>query len=206
MPAKRTPSANGVEMTLDAVAKMTTPSQRVVRLCVDGALFAKHQDLEDELDRMREGDLGRRTRMGRLNQQEEVPAGQVALAKRIEKLEGEMEAHTIRFVFERIQQDQWDMLVAAHPPEDGNDEQKRMGLNVKTFAQPAVQMSCVSPTGMGDDAVFIPWWQGLSSGQRDVLFYGGAWAVNRESGDVPKSLSASSVIRRSEQKSSSAPE
>lgn len=205
MPAKKAPTANGVEMTLDAVAKMSTPARRVVRFCVDGALFAEHQRLEDELDRMRENDLGRRTRTGRLNQTEEVPAGQLEKAKELTKLEDEMEEHSVDFVFERIEQDAWDQLVAAHPPAKDNDEHKRMGINVDTFKAPAVQMSCVSPTGM-DTSSFEPWWKSLSSGQRDLLFFGGAWAVNRDAGEVPKSLSASSVIRRSEQRSSSATE
>ena len=205
MTARKSPSSNGVELTLDAVTKMSTPAERVVRFCVDGALFSEHQRLEDELDRMRENDLGRRTRTGRLNQTEEVPAGQLALAKKITKLEAEMDKHSVDFVFQRIEQDAWDQLVAAHPPAEGNDEHKRMGINVDTFKAPAVQMSCISPKGM-DTSSFEPWWKSLSSGQRDLLFFGGAWAVNRDAGEVPKSLSASSVIRRSEQRSSSATE
>jgi hypothetical protein len=201
------PSANGVALTLDAVVKDTTPAERVVRLCVRGDLFAEHQRLNEQLDSMRERDMGQR-RTGRLNQQEEgPPKAHVDLAKKIVKLEDEMEKHSVDFVFRRIPGDLWDQLMAAHPPREDNAGDGRMGINSKTFAAPAVQAACVSPEGFDNDEIFIPWWRNmLSDGQRDYLFYGGAWPVNREPGDVPKSLSASSVIRRSEQKSSSATE
>lgn len=206
MTAKKSPSKNGVELTLADVAEFTTAAERVVRLCMDGKLFAVHQRLEEELDNLREANIGKRPRTGRLNQAEpEVPADEVALAKRIKKLEADMEEHSADFVFRRIPEDEWDQLVAAHPPREGNKGDERMGINAKTFAAPIVQSCCVSPKGM-DTSAFEPWWKGLSSGQRDVLFYGGAWPANREPGEVPKSLSASSVIRRSVQRSSSATE
>lgn len=209
MTAKKStgPSANGVALTLDAVVKDTTPAERVVPLCIRGDLFAEHQRLDEQLDAMRERNIGQR-RTGRINQQEEgPPAEEVRLAKRIQKLEDEMREHTVEFVFRRVPGDVWDELLAAHPPREDNASDTRMGVNGETFAAPAVQASCVSPSGFDNDEVFKPWWRDmLSSGQRDFLFYGGAWPVNREPGEVPKSLSASSVIRRSEQRSSSATE
>lgn len=183
--------------TLAAITKATKPIEAVVPLCVAGDLFARHAQLEDDLERARDESLGSR----KLNDPAQTKA--VGIAQQIQALEADMLKHTYDFVFRAVPKPEWVTLVEAHPPRDKDEADKRFGVNIVSFAPAAVQACCVSPEGMDNDEEFAAWWDTLSTGQQDRLFFRGPWEVNRTSGDVPKSVNASAVIHSSEQNSAS---
>ena len=186
--------------TLADVTRKLKPAERVVRMCVSGDLYAEHQRLEAQLDSLLESTFGSR----KIN--DTGTAEKNRLADQITQLEKKMDAESFDFRFQSMTKHEWSDLQGKHPPRDGVEIDKRMGFNEETFSAAAVQRCCVSPAGMDDDAAFTAFWDTLSSGQRDVLFYQGAWAANRETGSVPKSVNASAVMSRSKQSSDSVAE
>jgi hypothetical protein len=184
--------------TLIEVNKKLKPAEAVVRMCVSGDLYGQHQQLEDRLDAAMNSSVG----SGKLN--DTGRAERQRLAEQIRKLEARMDREAYDFLFRKLPGNEWSDLEAEHPPRDGDDVDRRFGVNTATMAAPAVQRCCVSPTGFDDPAAFTAFWEGLSDGQRDRLFLDGAFAANRARGAVPKSVNASVVMSRSQQNSGSA--
>jgi hypothetical protein len=182
-PAKKKPP------TLADVLAVTTPAERVVSLCVAGDLFAEHQRLEAELEKAHDDGISTR----KLN--EESPVHKIA--KQIQALEAKMAKHTFDFRFRALRKHEWSTLMTAHGPRDDSDVDDRFGFNMETFPPAAVRACCVSPDGMDADE-FDGFWETLNSGQRDRLFFRGAWAVNQEGVSVPKSVTASAALQSSE--------
>lgn len=173
--AKKSPS-------LGDIIAAATPAERVVTVCVAGALIAEHQELERELEAAQRAD----TRV-RLGQAPTAPK----IAQRIEKLQERMREHTYLFRFRSLTPKRWADLLAEHPDPDG-----KRAFNVDTFPPAAIAACCVEPEGMGDRAQLDKLLDIVSPAQMNELF-NGAWDVNTTAPKEATSYAASAVLRSS---------
>src|SRR5690606_30687913 len=186
------------QKTLADILSATKPIEKVVRLCVRGDLFAKYEQLVDELERLHDDVLY----SGRTSDVADDPEV-VAKAREVEKVQQEMERHTYEFRFQTLPGNEWDALVDEHPPRKGVKSDQNAGVNLSTFPKAAVRASCVDPD-MSNDDEFEEFWAKLNTGQRNLLYVDGARSVNFAGTSVPKSAIASDVISSSRRKSGSA--
>ena len=182
MAAKKPPS-------LEDIIASATPAERVVSVCVAGALIAEHQQLEHELDRAQRADT--RTRLGQASAAPKI-------AQQIEQLQERMRAQTYAFRFRAVESKVWSDLVAAHPDPAG----KKI-FNVETFPPAAISACCVEPDGMHDPERVAGLLKVLNPAQQDELF-NGAWDVNTTAPKEMTSYAASAVLRCSETSSATA--
>ncbi|HEX6873684.1 MAG TPA: hypothetical protein VF163_21505 [Micromonosporaceae bacterium] len=165
-----------------AAAKL---AERSVPLCLQPDLVAELQRLERDLadaERVEKasGSLG---------------GGEThVLAERIQALREQMAEHTVELVVRALPRLQWRDLLAAHPPREGNDADKALGVNEDTFFDALVRLCTVSPQLDGDDWGRLE--QVLSDGQWSALT-NAAWAVNARDVDVPFSPRASRILASS---------
>lgn len=168
-----------------------TPAEKIVHICVAGALYAEHQRLEDELADAQEEDDGPGRKINSASKAK-------GIAQRIRALEDEMEAKTHAFTMRQIDRKKWRELLADHPARNP----LRENYNIDTLPPAAVAASCVDPAGFDDPAKFEPFWDKIGAGQ-DLLF-NAAWEVNQVGISVPFSASASAVLAASAQTSTTA--
>lgn len=179
--------------TIADVVASAKPVERVVPLCVAGDLHGEHRRLVEAQERAEDAEIGQSKKLV------ESERESVKIAKQVVAIQKKMEPHTFDFRFQKLDDDKWDEMLSAHPVRDGNDTDKQFGVNMATFPKAAVQACCVDPTGFEDVEAFEQFWGTLNSGQRDKLYFGGAFAVNRTDGvEIPKSVSASALINSSE--------
>lgn len=187
--------------TLAAISSVTKPIEKIVKLCVRGDLFAKHELLSDELDRLHdEAKYGHRS--AKLNDVGDDPAV-VAKANEVDRVQKEMDRFTFEFRFQKLPGTDWDDLVAAHEPRKGNQSDQNAGVDLSAFPKAAVKASCVEPD-MSNDDEFDEFWAKLNAGQRNLLYVDGARSANFAGTAVPKSAIASDVIANSKPKLASA--
>jgi hypothetical protein len=105
------------------------PETRVL-FCLDGNLKAEHEAAEAEFNAARSRSLAD----ARLND----PVKD--LAKKISDIEDAMKASTVEFVIRGMKRGDWNDLVAAHAPREGNALDKSYGFNVE-----ALMRLCRSP-------------------------------------------------------------
>lgn len=166
--------------------------ERSAELCLRGDLVARFQDLYRELKAAQEREKGG----GSLDGGESL-----GLARQIDELRQEMAAHSVTFTFRglpRTTKDPakatWSALLAAHPPRDGDDQDKLLGLNRDTFYPALVRASLVDPVLDEDDWATLD--GSLSDGQFQALV-NAAWMVNARDVDVPFSPRVSQILASS---------
>lgn len=168
---------------LDDIIGAATPAERLVSVCVAGALVAEHQQLERELERAQQTEVAQK-RLGQKSPAQEVAA-------RIEKLQEQMREQTYTFRFRAISAKAWSDLIAAHPDPSG-----KRTWNNHTFVPAAITACCVEPEGMDDPERVGKLLDVLSPAQQDDLFMG-AFEANTTAPTVPFSYAASAVLRNS---------
>jgi hypothetical protein len=161
--------------------------ERSAELCLRGDLVAKTQDLLRQLK-----DAQDREKTGSLDGGESL-----VLAREIDALRKEMQEHSITFVFRGLPRPQWTKLTTEHPPRDGDEHDRLLGLNRETFYEAMVRASLAEP--VLDEADWAALEPVLSDGQFQALA-NAAWAVNARDVDVPFSPRVSQIL------ASSAPE
>lgn len=110
----------------------------------------------------------------------EVPAS-VTLADEHATLVAEAEATAVNVTLRALGRKEWRALVAAHPPRDGNEDDKQVGVNEDSFKDPLILSSIVDPALTEDDLDM------LSEADSDQLYLL-CWALNRLPVDGPKAL------------------
>lgn len=166
-----------------AAAKL---AERSVELCLRGDLYAQLQELERQLieaqahDRVHAALDGGTTR---------------PLAEAIEVLRQEMLDHTIVVKLRAMPRRAWTALVLEHPPREGNEQDRAVGINQETFFDACVRACVVEPELDDDD------WRSLDEAMNDAQWQSlatAAWAVNARDVDVPFSARASRILATSE--------
>ncbi len=168
----------------DLIAKAKR-RESVYRLCLAGDLVAEHQALEAELDTLMAAG-------GWTSAADDDENPTVVLAAKILDVQQRMADQTVDLRLRALKRADYEALLEAHPPRDGNDEV----FNGKTLLTPLLAACLVDPEMTErevDDLLDV-----LNEGQRQRL---GAAAieVNLETTTVPFSERASAVTRWREQ-------
>jgi hypothetical protein len=170
------------------------PETRVL-FCLDGDLKAAHEAAEAEFNAARSQSLAD----ARLND----PAKD--LAKKVNAIEEEMKAATVSFLVRGMKRGDWNDLVAAHAPREGNALDKSYGFNVEALMTVAVPKSIAGVENHAGEALdfsVADEWDALSVDMTDSQYEDFVLAtlrVNKGRNEVPFSLSAFRMIQPSDQ-------
>ena len=160
--------------------------ERQVRICLNGDLQARFDELEHELKKRVGIDQQRPARMG-----DEV--GTADLAAELNDIRERMEEATQTFLVRALPRAKWAEKRRQHPP--GDDEGDRsLGVALEPFMAEVMPLCIVDPEM--DEADWEQLQDVLPGGEFDKLF-SAVWDVNRSSVDVPFSRLASLVTRSS---------
>lgn len=121
---------------------------------------------------------------------DEVPES-VGLAEEHKALVAEAEATALNVTLKALGRKAWRALVAQHPPRDGNDEDKAVGVNEETFKDALIAASVVAPDLSEDDL------DALADTDNDALYYT-AFGLNRSRVVGPKVLPVSQANQQSD--------
>lgn len=123
-------------------------------------------------------------------------AAYMDLAREHDALVEEIENEATVIVLHSLGRRAWRSLVAEHPPRDGNDADRAVGLNEETFPDALVPISILSPTfdTPADRDDFL---DSLSSADFDALYLT-AFALNRGQVADPKASLVSELTPKSD--------
>jgi protein required for attachment to host cells len=170
------------------------PETRVL-FCLDGDLKAEHEAAEAELNAARSRSLAD----ARLND----PAKDIA--RKVNDLEEQMKASTVSFLVRGMKRGDWNELVAAHAPREGNALDKSYGFNVEALMTAAIPKSIAGVENQAGEAlpfVVAEEWDALADDMTDSQYEDFILAtlrVNKGRNEVPFSLSAFRMIQASDQ-------
>lgn len=157
------------------------PAERSVEVCLRGDLRAEHDALTRELKRIRAGAV----------QSLAGQADEAKVAQTIQALEAQMADEMLTVTVRALSRMDWRKLVEQHPPRQGNDGDRVLGADFAALMDEATPRCVVDPEMDAEDWERLN--EVLASGDWDRI-YTAVWEVNREGGDVPKSLLASRVM------------
>lgn len=180
------PTANHV--TLDEIlSQAENPDharKSTARVLLRQDLSARHADLDAELQQARIRDV-------LTNEPDRFPI----ISDQIIALEEEMKAAEVEFVFRSVGRKRWADMLAKHPPTKAQAQaDRRTMFNPETFPIAAIAASCVAPGGM-DEAAAQRLETALSDAQFSLL-WNACIDANLGGGDLPKSLLAAGLTRR----------
>lgn len=171
--------------------------ERLVPLCLEASLQAEWEKAEADLVQARKAPPS------------EMMTGDTTildLAATVVALEAQMLAEVVHFRLRALPRSKWAELLAAHPPKDGNDDDKAFGADKGAFFDEVILHSIVGVT-RGDEPVdFAPEtdWPALADEMTDRQysdFADAAFMLNRGTVSVPFSRAASSSNRASSETS-----
>lgn len=170
--------------------------RKVVTLCLDAGLQAEWERATAELAAAQRGEVSD----GRLGSR----VGSVAA--RVREIEERMRGAEAHFVLEGLRRDVWAQKVAAHPPRDGNDQDRSLGVNVSSFFDDVLELSVAEVTQGGEPVEFDPAvdWGPLADEMTDGQygqFVEAVLELNRGATSVPFSRAASRLSRDSSETS-----
>ena len=122
--------------------------------------------------------------------------GEPSAAKVHDDFVTKAEKRAVKVVLKALPRKSWRALVAAHPPRDGDDGDKSMGVNDETFGEALIAVSIASPVFPSDSErdAFV-------DSLRDADFerlYASAFALNRGKTAAPKADLSSRLSQSSE--------
>jgi hypothetical protein len=182
---------------LDTI-KAATAARARVKICLDGALRAVHQDLQEQLVA-----ASRKA----IESESFSDGGAREIAEKMDQVSKQMAASEVTFTFERLVWSRRLALQAEHPPRkttnpDGTEQDhptdKALGFNMDTFAPALIRECCVEVVNAsgsiaaGDDLTDELWetlFDKLNLAGVDELF-GTAKSVNDLGATVPTSALA----------------
>lgn len=168
--------------------------ETTVEFCLDGELFSRYQELEDDLKQARQRALADK----RLNS---APS---ALAKQLVEVTEQMRAESATFTLRGMPRKDWATLVAENPARDGNSLDKTYGFNVDDVMAAAIPACIVGVKKQGEPVEFDPAkeWDDLADDMTDAqyeTFVVKTLTVNRGRQEVPFSQAAYKLTADSEQ-------
>lgn len=174
-------------MDLKDLIQQAQRPETTVPLCLRGDLVAEWERREREL-------------RDRRNAPNRTLAGNdvTELAKEVAALEDQMRESTVEFRLRAVHRREWMQLLADHPPREGNQFDKGLGLNSETFYDALVTKCLVEPELSAEELAAVL--DVLTAAQFDRLT-ASAWALNSGDVSVPFSQTASLIITTSEETS-----
>lgn len=169
-------------------------------VCLSGDLLDAHETESAKLEAMTKDELAKSAQ--RLSAGGAVSAAVKAQARKVKKLEEEIEAKQMRFVFENMTPDERSELAAAHPPRKGDQFDQLTGYNRDAVGRESVRMCMVEP--QFSDAGWMRLLEVIPPGEWAEL----QATCDRANGRVsalPKSQLAATLLRARNGTSSSSP-
>jgi hypothetical protein len=159
-----------------------------VRVLLDTDVLAEIDDLERQLQQAVDDDE-REDRMDRSPKAKK-------LAQRIVELQAQAREAERVFVFRSIGYRAWRDLQLEHPPTDEQlAKSPELDVNPDTFTSVAIAASCVQPTGVTVDKVRQL--EDILTGGQYLQLWTACAQANARGSQIPNSLAASAVLRRS---------
>lgn len=125
----------------------------------------------------------------------EVPESH-RIAEEHDELVKEAEESAIHVRVQALGRRAWKALVAEHPPREGNDGDKTVGVNEETFQEALVAVSIAEP--VMDEAGTTQFIDSVADADFMRIYYT-AFALNRTSGGDPKAGLASRLTHKSDE-------
>lgn len=119
----------------DLIAQARLP-ERTVPICVRGDLVAELEELDRQYAAAPEAGNDVRLTSG---------AERRRIAERAAAVKEQMAAATIVFRLRAMDRNDWDDLLKAHPPREGDAEDKENGYDTSTFPNALIKASAVEP-------------------------------------------------------------
>lgn len=151
---------------------------RAVSVCLDGELWARHDELTEKLDELRQQNLGK---MGQAS-------GAVEVATELRQIEDAMREASVTLEFRGISTYKLNEIQARFPAKNG-----REGWDVQEGAAALLAACAVEPTTEDEARAFL---EEAHQAVADKVV-GAAWLATTGSSDVPFSARASELIRGS---------
>jgi len=151
--------------------------EKIVPLCLAGDLQAKWEALHEEYGR-KVAAAGRK--MANADARE--------LSAKIVAVEEQMAEQTLEVVVRGLPRNDWKALVRDHPPREGVEADKQLGVNQESFTDAMVYACIVSPEMTDDEKATLL--DVITDAQYEKLTEA-AWNVNRRDLSVPFSPIAS---------------
>jgi hypothetical protein len=203
---------NGAPVSGAALLKRIKPrlARANAHICLRPDLLTEHEALSTQLtesmmkDRVAAGGNPEKPRLGQGGDPEYSEETQ-KIAGKIEALEKQIDAADVTFRFEALPKDEWESMVASHPPRPNNHFDMLAGYNRNTALDTAVRKCLYDPlfedcADAECDHKECGTWQAFlrvcASSEWEELRNVAA-SVNTESGDNPKSVLASRVLSSS---------
>lgn len=159
-------------------------AERSVDICLRGDLQAEWESLERELR-----DLSQRGRESLADD------GGRSIVDRMHAIEDEMRDSTVTLRFRALPRREWFKMLTEHPPRDGNQFDKALGLNQESFFEAAVPMSLVEPELDKSDLSEL---LDMLSGAQYQAITNAIWEINASEVSVPFSPTASRMTASSD--------
>jgi hypothetical protein len=172
------------DFTIDDVFADAKLPTRSVPLCLRGDLVAEWQDLERHLKQANQA--ADEDTLASANSAEAIE-----LSRQMEDLEAQMRASTRVFRLRGLPRSEWQDLLKAHPPREGDEKDAQVEFNRDTFGTAALAACCAMPKmtlKQAEKLVDGP----LTDGQWNTLF-AHIWQMNTAAVDIPFSLAASAI-------------
>lgn len=178
---------------IKAKIKAARLPERVIPVCLDGALIAEIEEADRELVRLREQPAADSLDGG----------GDVRrAAEQVEALREQMREASEDFRLRAMPRKSWKAFIRQHQPrkdDDGRvDERDRhIGVNVDTVYPALVRASVVSPVLDDEDWLALLGdvdTDGVLTDRQFDELANAAWLLNRDTVDVPFSLAASQIL------------
>lgn len=177
-------------MTAKDRIKGAQRQRKFARINLRGDLVAEIESLEQQLETLRDSDrvAGSPLRMT------DIPE-QTILAERIEGLREQMGEEWLDLTLEQQSWHDWRAFKTANPPREGDDYDQLVGVQFDALVEEFMPKCVVDPKLDAED------WEGIFQkvSPASIRDLGGvAFSLHEITLDVPKSLVASVVMRRSE--------
>ena len=168
--------------------------ETTVELCMDGALFARYEQLEDELKQARQEALADKRLNGPVT----------AKARELVETIKEMRAASVTFTLRGMPRKDWARLIAENPPREDHPNDKQYGANIEALMAAAIPASIVGVKKGEEPIEFDPAtdWDALAADMTDAQydeFVLKTQSVNRGRQEVPFSQAAYKLTADSEQ-------
>lgn len=172
----------------ELLATATRP-QRVVTINTNGALLARHQELESEL-----AEIANNEDRARLAGKPEA----VKIAEKIQQLEVESEDFLLDLTLQALESKDWRKQMIAHPPTDDQKKDNYV-VDLPGLARDTLSECCIDPQLDAEDVANI---EKLSLAQFNLIA-SAIWAVNGGDNAVPFSQIGSAYLQVSDDESKS---
>lgn len=169
-------------LTVDDLLAEIAPREVIAQVLLRQDLVAQHTELELSLQQALVEDA-------RENRDSIGPG----IAKQIESLEAEMDAHRRPFTFRAVGKRRWADLMAQHPPtKEQRKENPRLDHDPSLFPVVAIAASCIDPVltieqvNMFEDRLDLSQW---------ALLWNACLEANLGDGKLPKSMVAGAIAQ-----------